>query len=339
MKILVTGAAGFIGYHTVKQALKLGHEIVGIDNLNSYYDVSLKKARLAQLGIQLDDPLFAHSENFQFHKMDLIEYEKLLGLFEKEKFDVVLHLAAQAGVRYSMEEPHQYIKSNIDGFLNILEACRHHPVKHLIYASSSSVYGQNAKIPFSPEDAVDHPISLYAATKRSNELMAHTYSHLFNIPTTGLRFFTVYGPWGRPDMAPFLFTNAILNKKPIKVFNHGKMERDFTYVEDIVEAQLKLLEAPLPKPTSSTKPNQAAAPFRIFNIGNSSPVSLMEFIGLIEKHTGVTAQKEMYPMQAGDVSRTYADVEDLFSLINYRPTTSLDTGVEKFVSWYKDYYS
>lgn len=338
MKILVTGIAGFVGYYTARKAVEMGHEVVGLDNLNNYYQVSLKEDRLKDLGLMPNDSESSKFSNLCFRKVDLADDLAMSNLFREEKFEVVIHLAAQAGVRYSIENPHTYIKSNAEGFLNILEGCRHNKVKHLIYASSSSVYGMNSKVPFSVEDPVDHPVSLYAATKRSNELMAHTYSHLYDLPTTGLRYFTVYGPWGRPDMAPWLFTEAILNDQPIKVFNNGDMQRDFTYVEDIVEAQMRLIEELPERASDRSKPNVSTAPFRIYNIGNSSPVNLMEFIQTIEKHTGKIADKKMMDMQPGDVPRTYADVEDLFEKVNFRPSTSLDVGIGKFVNWYKEYY-
>ncbi|MDD0852531.1 NAD-dependent epimerase [Halobacteriovorax sp. GB3] len=340
MKLLITGVAGFIGYHTAKKALELGHEVVGIDNLNSYYQVSLKEDRLKQLGISHKSSQSTIHEKLSFYKIDIANDLAMDQLFNKEKFDAVIHLAAQAGVRYSIESPRTYINSNAEGFLNVLEGCRTTQVKHLIYASSSSVYGNNNNTPFKTTDPVDHPVSLYAATKRANELMAHTYSHLYKLPTTGLRFFTVYGPWGRPDMAPFLFTEAILQGKPIKVFNNGDMERDFTFVDDIVEAQLKLLDhIPQSDPANQNdNPNTSSAPFKIFNIGNSSPVNLMKFIETIEKYTESKAVKNYMPMQPGDVSKTYADVEDLFEMINFRPKVDLEKGINEFVEWFKSYY-
>lgn len=338
MKVLVTGIAGFIGFYTALNALKKGYQVVGIDNLNNYYQVSLKESRLAELGLDNIGGQSNKFSNLKFLKIDLSDDLQMAKLFQDERFDVVIHLAAQAGVRYSIENPHTYIKSNAEGFLNILEGCRHNKVKHLIYASSSSVYGENASIPFSTEDPVDHPVSLYAATKRSNELMAHTYSHLYEIPTTGLRYFTVYGPWGRPDMAPFLFTDAILNDRPIKVFNNGNMERDFTFVEDIVEAQMRLIDLPPSPGKNYEKPNSSKAPFKIYNIGNSSPVRLMDFIQTLENAIGKKAEKVMMPAQPGDVSRTYADVEDLFKITNFKPQTSIEGGLQKFVEWYKCYY-
>jgi len=339
MKVLVTGAAGFIGYFTVKKLLGLGFSVVGIDNINSYYDPDLKWGRLESLGIDRKDLQSKKNPRLSFYKLDLSEESAILNLFRREQFDCVIHLAAQAGVRYSIESPLTYIKSNAEGFLHILEGCRHNQVGHLIYASSSSVYGKNSKIPFSVEDSVDHPISLYAATKRANELMAHTYSHLYGVPTTGLRFFTVYGPWGRPDMAPFLFTDAICRNKPIKIFNNGDMERDFTYVDDIVEAMVKLIDkVPAGDSGQYDKPNSSVAPFRLFNIGNSKPVQLIDFIKTIEDKVGKTAEKEFLPMQDGDVKRTYADVEDLYRLIDFKPKTSLDEGIGRFVLWYRTYY-
>jgi UDP-glucuronate 4-epimerase len=337
-KVLITGAAGFIGFHTTKKCVALGYEVVGLDNLNDYYKVSLKEDRLKEIGLEPKDCSSTIHDSLKFFKADISDYETLLGIFKKEKFDYVIHLAAQAGVRFSIESPHTYIKSNAEGFLNILECCRHLDVKHLIYASSSSVYGENKIIPFSTEHAVDHPVSLYAATKRSNELMAHCYSHLYNIPTTGLRFFTVYGPWGRPDMAPFLFTEAILKNRPIKVFNNGNMQRDFTYVDDIVEAQVRLLKHIAQPGSSRELPNKSTAPFIIYNIGNSSPINLMDFIGTIEKQTGKIAEKTMMPIQPGDVPQTYADVEDLFNKVNFRPKTTLSDGIRQFIDWYRYYY-
>ncbi len=336
MKILVTGAAGFIGYHLCEALLKRGFEVLGLDNINDYYSLDLKFDRLKQLGIsKREAEIFdatcsstLHKDNFTFVRMNLEDREALPQLFAQEKIDIVCNLAAQAGVRYSLENPETYIDSNIVGFLNLLECCRNYEIKHLVYASSSSVYGLNEKIPFSTEDNVDHPISLYAASKKSNELMAHTYSHLFDIPTTGLRFFTVYGPWGRPDMAIFLFTDAIMNNRPIKVFNHGKMQRDFTYVDDIVEGVARIIE----KPVADRKR------YEIYNIGNNNAVKLSEFIDAIEKHIGKKAEKEMLPMQPGDVERTWADVDNLIADYDYRPNTSVNQGVQKFVAWYKDYF-
>ena len=338
MKILVTGIAGFVGYHCAKKLAVEGVEVVGIDNLNDYYSVSLKEDRLKDLGIDQKTSQSTKYSNLRFHKLDLSEESGMMDLFKREQFDVVIHLAAQAGVRYSIENPLAYIKSNAEGFLHILEGCRHNSVKHLIYASSSSVYGKNAKIPFSVEDSADHPVSLYAATKRANELMAHTYSHLYSVPTTGLRFFTVYGPWGRPDMAPFLFTDALMRDKPIKVFNNGDMQRDFTYVDDIVEAMCRLIDKTPSEGKNTQKPNTSTAPFVIYNIGNSAPVNLMEFIETLEEIVGKKAVRELCPMQAGDVPRTYADVEDLYKLIDFRPSTSLKNGITEFVNWYRGYF-
>lgn len=339
MKILVTGAAGFIGYFTAKVLTEKGHNVVGLDNINDYYDVNLKYSRLNQLGINRSDAEVFNKKcsssddnNFTFVRMNLEDRKELPRLFESEKFDVVCNLAAQAGVRYSLENPETYIDSNLVGYLNILECCRHHDIKHLVYASSSSVYGLNKKIPFSTEDNVDHPISLYAATKKSNELMAHTYSHLFNIPTTGLRFFTVYGPWGRPDMAMFLFTDAIVNDRPIKVFNYGKMERDFTYVDDIVEGVVRIIE----KPVSKRIDNKEL--YKVYNIGNNNSVKLLDFIKEIEINLNKEADKNMLPIQPGDVERTWADVDQLIKDYDYQPNTSIEHGVKSFVNWYKSYY-
>tara|TARA_Y100000588_G_scaffold385683_1_gene479551 strand:- start:1422 stop:2444 length:1023 start_codon:yes stop_codon:yes gene_type:complete len=339
MKILVTGAAGFIGFFTSKVLLEKGHEVVGLDNINDYYDVNLKFSRLGELGINKSDAenfnnlCKSTNDNFSFVRMNLEDREALPKLFEKEKFDVVCNLAAQAGVRYSLENPETYIDSNLVGFLNILECCRHNNIKHLVYASSSSVYGLNEKIPFSTDDNVDHPISLYAATKKSNELMAHTYSHLFNIPTTGLRFFTVYGPWGRPDMAMFLFTDAIVNDRPIKVFNHGKMERDFTYIDDIVEGVVRICEK------STQERLDTKALYKVYNIGNNNSVKLLDFIKEIEFNLGKEADKNMMSIQPGDVEKTWADVNQLIKDYDYRPNTSIKEGVKSFVNWYKSYYS
>ena len=332
MKILVTGAVGFIGFHLSFKLLKLGHEVVGIDNLNSYYDVSLKQARLKLL----NDP------RFKFFKMNLEDEAGLLNLAKAEKFDVVLNMAAQAGVRYSLENPSAYIQANLVGFANVLELCRQTSVKHLIYASSSSVYGLNSNMPFKVCDNVDHPISLYAATKKANELMAHTYSYLYNLPTTGLRFFTVYGPWGRPDMALFKFVKAILNGEPIDVYNHGQLKRDFTYIDDIVNGIIPLLNQPAqPDPlwdSAEPNPSTSCAPYRVYNIGNNSPVALEEFISCIETALGKKAIKNYLPMQPGDVLATYADVNALHDATGFAPATSLKEGVGKFVEWYKDYY-
>lgn len=334
MKILVTGVAGFIGFHTAKHLMNQGHNIIGIDNINDYYDVSLKYNRLKELGVDnISESKLTKSRldpNFFFQKMDISARSAIETLFSNHKFDVVIHLAAQAGVRYSIENPHAYIDSNIVGFMNILEGCRHNAIKHLIYASSSSVYGMNAKVPFSEDDQVDHPVSLYAATKKSNELMAHTYSHLYKLPTTGLRFFTVYGPWGRPDMAPMLFAKAITEGKPIKVFNNGDMKRDFTYIEDIVNGVISLI--------NKGSINTDSPPYQILNIGHSSPVDLMEFIQVLESKIGKKAQLEMYPMQAGDVKITYADTSKLTLKTGYKPNVGLTKGIVEFIDWYKRYY-
>ena len=336
MKILVTGAAGFIGFHVTQKLAQMGHHIVGFDNINNYYKPQLKYDRLDEMGIKLGfitDKKYVTStvfKNYRFIKMDLTQKAALMDLFRYERFEVVIHLAAQAGVRYSIENPDVYIKSNIEGFFNILEACRHYPVQHLTYASSSSVYGNTKNVPFSTQDSVDKPISLYAATKKSNELMAYTYSHLFKIPTTGLRFFTVYGPWGRPDMAPSLFTNAIINNRPIKIFNNGEMERDFTYIDDIVEGILRV--SIHPPSQENEKP-----PYALYNIGNSKPIKLMDFIGQIEKHLCTEAKKNFLPMQPGDVKITYADISGLQKSINYAPKTTVNQGVKKFVDWYISY--
>ncbi|MBM1106777.1 NAD-dependent epimerase [Aurantibacter crassamenti] len=336
MKILVTGAAGFIGHHLCNALLKRNIEVVGLDNINDYYDVNLKYDRLKELGISKNDASqwniktssSIHGAKFSFVRMRLEDRAELPKLFKDENIIAVCNLAAQAGVRYSLENPESYIDSNIVGFLNLLECCRHNKVEHLVYASSSSVYGLNEKVPFSTEDSVDNPISIYAASKKSNELMAHTYSHLFGMPTTGLRFFTVYGPWGRPDMALFLFTDAILNERPIKVFNHGEMERDFTYVDDIVEGVVRVL-------TKSTKNRDL---YKVYNIGNNNSVKLADFIEAIEVETGKTAEKEMLPMQPGDVKRTWADVDSLIRDYDYQPNTAIKDGVGEFVRWYKNYY-
>ncbi len=332
-QVLVTGAAGFIGFHLSTKLCSLGINVIGIDNLNDYYDVGLKNARL--------EILKSHA-NFTFHKVDLQDKKSIDDLFSMHQIDYVVNLAAQAGVRYSIINPYAYLESNITGFLNILEACRHHPVKHLIYASSSSVYGANRKMPFSVHDNVDHPLALYAVTKKSNELMAHSYSHLYNIPTTGLRFFTVYGPFGRPDMALFLFTKAILEGKPIDVFNHGKMKRDFTYVDDIVEGIVRLL--PVARKGNASwdgmdpDPATSFAPYKIYNIGNNQPVELSHFIEVLESKLGKKAMKNFLPMQDGDVPETYADIEDLTKDVGFRPSTSIETGIGQFVEWYLSYY-
>lgn len=331
MKYLVTGAAGFIGCFVSKRLLEDGHTVIGIDKITDYYDVQLKIDRLA---------LLKDYEGFSFIKLALEDREATAKLFAAEKFDRVIHLAAQAGVRYSIEAPFEYVDSNLVGMMTILEGCRNNDVEHLIYASSSSVYGLNSKMPFSTKDGVDHPISLYAATKKSNELMAHSYSHLYDIPTTGLRFFTVYGPWGRPDMAYFKFAKAITEGKPIQVFNYGKMRRDFTYIDDIVEGVVRVADK-VPKRDNTwgiKDPSASSAPYRVFNIGNNQPVELDLFISTIEESLGVVANKEMLPMQPGDVAATYADVDDLEKMTGFRPTTSLEYGIDKFAQWYKEYY-
>lgn len=332
-KVLVTGAAGFIGFHLALKLLKNGCSVTGIDNLNPYYDVNLKKARLKKL---------TRFHNFTFVKADLSHRNEIEKIFATNKFNIVVNLAAQAGVRYSLDNPYAYTESNITGFVILLECCRHANIKHLVFASSSSVYGANKKMPFSVHHNVDHPVSLYAATKKANELMAHTYSHLFSVPCTGLRFFTVYGPWGRPDMALFLFTKAILTGKPVKIFNHGKMKRDFTYIDDIVEGVLRVMGTP-PEPNPdwdavNPDPGTSYAPYKIYNIGNNNPVNLMEFIQTIEKATGIKAKKEFVDMQQGDVVATYADIDDLINDVDFNPSTLLETGIKNFVYWYKDYY-
>ena len=333
MKVMVTGAAGFIGSALSLRLLQRGDEVVGVDNLNDYYDVNLKKDRLSRLG---------SSNDFQFQLIDIVDREAMSALFSSNEFDAVVNLAAQAGVRYSIENPFAYIDTNLVGFGNILEGCRHHEVGHLVYASSSSVYGSNTAMPFSIHDNVDHPLSLYAATKKANELMAHTYSNLYDLPTTGLRFFTVYGPWGRPDMALFKFTRAMLAGESIPVFNYGKHRRDFTYIDDVVEGVVRVLGRPAtsnPK-WSGDNPDSgsSAAPWRVYNIGNNSPIELMDYIGALEKALDVKADMEFLPLQPGDVPDTYADVEDLVSEFNYKPATSVETGVSRFVEWYRGYY-
>ena len=332
MNVLVTGAAGFIGFHVAQKLLARGDQVVGLDNLNDYYDVNLKLARLAKI---------ENLPGFTFAKMDLHDRPALEALFAQHNFDAVINLAAQAGVRYSLENPQAYIDSNIVGFTNILECCRHNKIGHLVYASSSSVYGMNSSMPFSIHDNVDHPISLYAASKKANELMAHTYSHLFNVPTTGLRFFTVYGPWGRPDMALFLFTKAILAGEPIKVFNNGEMLRDFTYIDDIVEGVVRVMDKPAtPNPAwdgAAPDPGTSSAPYRLFNIGNNNPVKLLDFVTAIEDALGMKAEKELLPMQPGDVAQTYANVDDLVEAVDYRPQTPLEHGVNEFIAWYREY--
>lgn len=348
MKILVTGTAGFIGHTLAKKLLARGDEVVGLDNINDYYDINLKYARLQELGIDKDsvkENSFTNStvhNKHKFIKLDLADRNGMEKLFKEEKFDAVCNLAAQAGVRYSIENPHAYIDSNVVGFMNILEGCRHSGVTNLSYASSSSVYGLNKSQPFKTSDTTEHPVSLYAATKKSNEMMAHTYSHLYNISTTGLRFFTVYGPWGRPDMAPMLFTDAILNDRAIKVFNHGNMSRDFTYIDDIVDGVIKVIDNPATKNEDwnpeTPEIQSSSAPYKIYNIGNNEPVSLMEFIETIEKSLGKVAEKNMLPMQDGDVQSTYADVSGLIDNFNYKPDTKLTQGIAKFVEWYRKFY-
>jgi UDP-glucuronate 4-epimerase len=333
MQVLVTGVAGFIGCHVARYLLERGDTVVGIDNLNTYYDVRLKEARLA---------LLTGHERFHFIQLDLADRPGMNELFARQQPERVVHLAAQAGVRYSLTNPHAYVESNLVGFLHILEGCRQTQVQHLVYASSSSVYGANTKMPFSIHDNVDHPVSLYAASKKANELMAHAYSHLYALPTTGLRFFTVYGPWGRPDMALFLFTKAILAGEPIQVFNHGKMRRDFTYIDDIVEGVVRVLDTvPQPNPAWSgvaPDPGTSKAPYRIYNIGNNQPVELMHFIEVLEACLGGKAEKQLLPMQAGDVPETYADVDDLMRDVGFRPSTPITTGIARFVEWYRTYY-
>ena len=332
-KILVTGAAGFIGYHTCDKLLESGYEVVGIDNLNDYYDVTLKEARLARLQAK---------RSFSFLRLNLADRQGMEQLFLSHQFDTVIHLAAQAGVRYSIQNPHAYIDSNLVGFINILEGCRHHQVQHLTYASSSSVYGANTTLPFSIHDNVDHPLSLYAATKKANELMAHTYSNLYGLPTTGLRFFTVYGPWGRPDMALFLFTDAIIKGRPIDVFNHGQMQRDFTYIDDIVEGVIRVAARPAqPNPLwsgASPDPGSSFAPWRVYNIGNHSPAELLYFIRTIEEKLGRKAQLNLLPLQPGDVPATCADVADLMQDVGFQPATPIEIGISNFIDWYRDYY-
>ncbi|MDX7998852.1 NAD-dependent epimerase [Xenorhabdus sp. Reich] len=333
MKYLVTGAAGFIGFHLIKRLIKDGHYVVGIDNINDYYDVHLKEARL---------DILLNLKNFKFIFMDISDRESINKLFNYEKFERVIHLAAQAGVRYSLINPYSYSDSNLSGFLTILEGCRHNNINHLIYASSSSVYGLNEKTPFSTSDSVDHPVSLYAATKKSNELMAHSYSHLYGIPTTGLRFFTVYGPWGRPDMALFKFTKAILNNQPIDVYNNGQLSRDFTYIDDIIEGIIRVSDIPpvyneLWTPKSGS-PANSSAPYKIYNIGNGTPVDLMDYINALENSLGIKAIKNMLPMQPGDVYSTWANTEELFKVTKYKPSIKVKDGVKEFMLWYKQYY-
>ena len=333
MKILVTGAAGFIGFHTAKQLLNRGDTVVGLDNFNDYYDVSLKESRAAVLD---------GYDSFSMHRIDLADRDAIESMFKKEQFDKVVHLAAQAGVRYSIENPHSYIQSNIVGMLHILEGCRHHKVKHLVYASSSSIYGSNTAMPFSIHQNVDHPLALYGATKKANELMAHTYSNLYELPTTGLRFFTVYGPYGRPDMALFLFTKNILAGKPIDVFNYGKHRRDFTYIDDIVEGVIRTLDhtatANPDWDPADPDPGTSCVPYRIYNIGNQQPVELMDYIGVIEDCLGKKAEMNLLPLQDGDVPDTWADTKDLASDVGYQPSTSIEVGVKNFVEWYLEFY-
>jgi UDP-glucuronate 4-epimerase len=333
MRILVTGAAGFIGYHTATRLLDRGDEVIGLDNLSPYYDVSLKEARLARL---------TDRRGFRFIKADLGDRTAIEATFAAERLQRVVHLAAQAGVRYSLDHPHAYIDANITGFLHVLEGCRHHGIEHLVYASSSSVYGANAKLPFSVSDNVDHPVSLYGATKKANELMAHAYAHLFNLPVTGLRFFTVYGPWGRPDMSLFLFTRNILQGEPIPVFSHGHHARDFTYVDDVVEGVVRTLDTiATPDPnwrSAAPDPATSSAPYRLYNIGNHSPVALLDYIAVIEKEVGRKAKLEMLPAQPGDVPETYADVRALQDAVGFKPATPIEEGVKRFVAWYRDYY-
>ena len=332
--VLVTGAAGFIGFHVTQRLLSAGRAVVGLDSVNDYYDPKLKEARL---------DLLKRDPNFSFVKLDLANRAATSLLFAQHRFPVVIHLAAQAGVRYSLQHPHAYVDANLEGFINVLEGCRHNDCKHLLFASSSSVYGANTKLPFSVQDNVDHPVSLYAASKKANELMAHAYSHLYRIPATGLRFFTVYGPWGRPDMAMFLFAKAIVEGKPIKLFNHGNMRRDFTFVEDVSEAVVRLIDHPphgnpewsgeTPDPATST------APWKIYNIGNNNPEDLMHVVSLLEQEFGRKAAKEMLPMQPGDVPATYADIDDLAREIGFRPTTTIENGIARFAKWYRDYHN
>lgn len=333
MIVLVSGAAGFIGFHVALRLLARGDSVIGVDNLSDYYDVSLKEARLSQLKAY---------DSFQFHRLDLVDRPSTQSLFDKYPPERVIHLAAQAGVRYSIENPHAYIDSNLVGFGNVLEGCRHSAVEHLVFASTSAVYGANEKLPFSVEDNVDHPVSLYAATKKANELMAHAYSHLYRTPTTGLRFFTVYGPWGRPDMALFSFTRAILEGKPIDVYNNGNMRRDFTFIDDIVEGVVRTLDNPAEPDSNwsglSPQPASSSAPYRLYNIGNHEPVELLRFIEIIETCLGTKAKKNLLPLQSGDVPATYADVEALAEAVGFRPNTPIEEGVARFVDWFRDYY-
>ena len=349
MKVLVTGAAGFIGYHLVKKLVNTDNQIVGLDNINDYYDLRIKYGRLDECGIHIQNikhNLLIQSKkynNYRFIKIDLTEQKHIYNLFDKQNLDIVVNLAAQAGVRYSITNPDTYLQSNIIGFYNILEACRNYNIKHLVFASSSSVYGWNEKMPFSTSDNVDHPISLYAASKKSNELLAHSYSALYNIPTTGLRFFTVYGPWGRPDMALFLFTKNILAGKPIDVYNHGNMMRDFTYIDDIVEGIIRVINKPA-KPNlewsgKNPDPGSSRAPYKIYNIGNNSPVNLIDFIKVIEKKIGKKARKNMLPLQPGDIPVSHADVTDLIEDLEYKPNMSIQEGINKFIDWYLEFYN
>ena len=332
--VLVTGAAGFIGFHVAVALLAKGHPVIGVDNLTPYYDPKLKQARLAELRKQ---------KGFSFVKLDLADRADTAALFAEHHFPFVVHLAAQAGVRHSLVDPHAYVDANLQGFVNVLEGCRHNGCKHLLYASSSSVYGANTRMPFSVHDNVDHPLSLYGASKKANELMAHAYSHLFKLPTTGLRFFTVYGPWGRPDMAMWLFASAIIEGRPIKLFNHGNMRRDFTYIDDVVEAVVRLADrAPQGNPDWSgdkPDPGSSAAPWRIYNIGNNNPVDVPKVVAILEKELGRTAKKEMLPMQPGDVPATYADIDDLMRDVGFRPSTPIEEGIKRFVAWYRKYHS
>ncbi|MGZ6293147.1 MAG: NAD-dependent epimerase [Syntrophales bacterium] len=332
-KILVTGAAGFIGFHLSRRFLMAGHAVIGVDNLNDYYDVNLKNARLR---------LLKDNDAFHFIKMDIAERENVASLFKREAPTIVVHMAAQAGVRYSLVNPHAYLESNLAGFLNILEGCRHQACKHLVFASSSSVYGANTEMPFSVHHNVDHPVSLYAATKKANELMAHAYASLYELPCTGLRFFTVYGPWGRPDMALFLFTRAILEDRPIDVYNAGKMQRDFTYIDDIIEGVFRVTER-IPESDAKWRgdkpdPSTSFAPYKIYNIGNNRPVELLDFINVIEKVLGKKARMNLLPMQPGDVPSTYADVDDLMKDVSFKPATTIEDGIRRFIEWYRDYY-
>lgn len=330
--VLVTGAAGFVGYHTARRLLQSGRPVVGVDNMTPYYDVRLKEARLSAL---------RNFPGFQFEKLDLADRPRAAALFKEHRFTRVVHLAAQAGVRHSLVDPHSYVDANLQGFTNVLEGCRHNGCGHVVYASSSSVYGANAKLPFSVHDNVDHPLSLYGASKKANELMAHSYSHLFALPTTGLRFFTVYGPWGRPDMAMWIFAEAIAAGRPIRLFNHGDMRRDFTYVDDVVESVVRLIDRPAAgNPAWSAQapdPGSSSAPWRVYNIGNNQPVELMKVVSIIERELGATAKKEMLPMQPGDVPATYADVDDLMRDVGFKPSTSIEDGIRRFIAWYREY--